>query len=168
MIKVSDGIRRLLAARDPVLHPRRRDHGRGRHGGAAGQPGQGLRRRHPRRPGARQHPRLDIFGCISGSSVADTASIGSVMIPQMIKHGYPRVFAINVTISRLGAAAADPAVAQRGDLFACGRRHDLGRAPVHRRRHSGAAVRACADRAVLTSRTARLPEGRGRCRCARR
>ena len=38
------------------------------------------------------------FGCISGSSVADTASIGSVMIPQMIKKGYPRVFATNVTI----------------------------------------------------------------------
>src|SRR6195256_4866855 len=40
-----------------------------------------------------------LFGCISGSSVADTASIGSVMIPQMIKHGYPRLFAVNVTIS---------------------------------------------------------------------
>jgi tripartite ATP-independent transporter DctM subunit len=39
-----------------------------------------------------------LFGCISGSSVADTASIGSVMIPQMIKAGYPRVFATNVTI----------------------------------------------------------------------
>jgi tripartite ATP-independent transporter DctM subunit len=40
-----------------------------------------------------------MFGCISGSSVADTASIGSVMIPQMIKSGYPRLFAVNVTIS---------------------------------------------------------------------
>src|SRR3989442_10847467 len=39
-----------------------------------------------------------LFGCISGSSVADTASIGSVMIPQMIKAGYPRIFATNVTI----------------------------------------------------------------------
>jgi tripartite ATP-independent transporter DctM subunit len=39
-----------------------------------------------------------LFGCISGSSVADTASIGSVMIPQMVKQGYPRVFAVNVTI----------------------------------------------------------------------
>jgi len=38
------------------------------------------------------------FGCISGSSVADTASIGSVMIPEMVKKGYPRVFATNVTI----------------------------------------------------------------------
>ena len=40
-----------------------------------------------------------MFGCISGSSVADTASIGSVMIPQMIKDGYPRLFAVNVTIA---------------------------------------------------------------------
>ncbi|HEV8256885.1 MAG TPA: TRAP transporter large permease [Casimicrobiaceae bacterium] len=39
-----------------------------------------------------------LFGCISGSSVADTASIGSVMIPQMVKAGYPRIFATNVTI----------------------------------------------------------------------
>jgi tripartite ATP-independent transporter DctM subunit len=39
-----------------------------------------------------------LFGCISGSSVADTASIGSVMIPQMVKAGYPRVYATNVTI----------------------------------------------------------------------
>src|SRR5882762_10213139 len=36
---------------------------------------------------------------ISGSSVADTSAIGSVMIPQMAKVGYPRVFATNVTIS---------------------------------------------------------------------
>jgi tripartite ATP-independent transporter DctM subunit len=40
-----------------------------------------------------------MFGAISGSSVADTASIGSVMIPQMVKNGYPRLFAVNVTIS---------------------------------------------------------------------
>jgi tripartite ATP-independent transporter DctM subunit len=39
------------------------------------------------------------FGCISGSSIADTASIGSVMIPQMVRNGYPRLFAVNVTIA---------------------------------------------------------------------
>jgi len=38
------------------------------------------------------------FGCISGSSVADTASVGSVMIPQMEKNGYPRVFATTITV----------------------------------------------------------------------
>jgi len=36
---------------------------------------------------------------ISGSSVADTSAIGSVMIPQMERVGFPRVFATNVTIS---------------------------------------------------------------------
>ena len=36
---------------------------------------------------------------ISGSSIADTSAIGSVMIPQMEKVGYPRAFATNVTIS---------------------------------------------------------------------
>src|SRR5215468_8051323 len=36
---------------------------------------------------------------ISGSSVADTSAIGSVMIPQMERAGYPRVFATNVTIT---------------------------------------------------------------------
>lgn len=36
---------------------------------------------------------------ISGSAVADTSAVGSVMIPQMVKAGYPRAFATNVTIS---------------------------------------------------------------------
>ncbi len=40
-----------------------------------------------------------MFGAISGSSVADTASIGSVMIPQMVKAGYPRLFATTVTVA---------------------------------------------------------------------
>lgn len=39
------------------------------------------------------------FGAISGSSVADTASIGSVMIPEMEKKGYPRDYAAAVTAS---------------------------------------------------------------------
>jgi tripartite ATP-independent transporter DctM subunit len=37
------------------------------------------------------------FGAISGSSVADTASVGSVLIPEMEKKGYPRPFATAVT-----------------------------------------------------------------------
>ncbi len=39
------------------------------------------------------------FGAISGSSVADTASIGSVMSPEMDKKGYPRDFAAAATAS---------------------------------------------------------------------
>src|SRR6202030_2500712 len=36
---------------------------------------------------------------VSGSAVADTSAIGSVMIPQMERSGYPRVFATNLTIT---------------------------------------------------------------------
>jgi tripartite ATP-independent transporter DctM subunit len=39
------------------------------------------------------------FGAISGSSMADTASIGSVLIPEMSRKGYPRDFATAVTVS---------------------------------------------------------------------
>lgn len=39
------------------------------------------------------------FGAISGSSVADTASVGSVLIPEMERAGYPREFSTAVTIS---------------------------------------------------------------------
>lgn len=39
------------------------------------------------------------FGAISGSSVADTASVGTVLIPEMEKQGYPRDFATAVTVS---------------------------------------------------------------------
>jgi tripartite ATP-independent transporter DctM subunit len=39
------------------------------------------------------------FGAISGSSVADTASVGTVLIPEMEKQGYPREFATAVTVS---------------------------------------------------------------------
>jgi len=40
-----------------------------------------------------------LFGAISGSSVADTASIGSVMIPEMERKGYPRPFSAALTAS---------------------------------------------------------------------
>jgi tripartite ATP-independent transporter DctM subunit len=39
------------------------------------------------------------FGAISGSSMADTASIGSVLIPEMARKGYPRAFATAITVS---------------------------------------------------------------------
>lgn len=40
-----------------------------------------------------------IFGGISGSSVADTSALGSVLIPQMTKKGYPKGFAAGVTVA---------------------------------------------------------------------
>jgi len=39
------------------------------------------------------------FGGISGSAVADTSSIGSIMIPMMKKQGYDDHFSVNITIS---------------------------------------------------------------------
>ena len=39
------------------------------------------------------------FGGISGSPVADTSSIGAMMIPMMEKQGYDKDYSINVTIS---------------------------------------------------------------------
>lgn len=48
------------------------------------------------------------FGAISGSSVADTASIGSVMIPQMEEKGYPRDFAAAITASGSVQAVLTP------------------------------------------------------------
>nr|MBA2816322.1 Neu5Ac permease [Candidatus Pantoea persica] len=48
------------------------------------------------------------FGAISGSSVADTASIGSVMVPQMEQKGHPRDFAAAVTASGSVQAVLTP------------------------------------------------------------
>ena len=59
-----------------------------------------------------------LFGCLSGSSVADTASIGSVMIPQMVSNGYSEGVRHQRHHLRLGAGDPGPALAQRGDLFA--------------------------------------------------
>ncbi|WP_067730369.1 TRAP transporter large permease [Oceanobacillus damuensis] len=39
------------------------------------------------------------FGGISGSAIADTSSVGSVMIPMMKKQGYDSQFAVGVTVS---------------------------------------------------------------------
>ncbi len=39
------------------------------------------------------------FGGISGSSIADTSSIGSIMIPMMKKQGYEDHFCVNITIT---------------------------------------------------------------------
>lgn len=40
-----------------------------------------------------------IFGGISGSSVADTSALGSILIPAMEKQGYPKKFAAGVTVA---------------------------------------------------------------------
>jgi C4-dicarboxylate transporter, DctM subunit len=40
-----------------------------------------------------------IFAAVSGSSVATTFAIGAILIPAMIKHGYPRPFAASLQAS---------------------------------------------------------------------
>ena len=40
-----------------------------------------------------------LFGGISGSSVSDTASIGSILIPEMKKRGYPEDYAAGLTVA---------------------------------------------------------------------
>lgn len=39
------------------------------------------------------------FGGVSGSAIADVSAVGGTMIPQMIKRGYDRDFAVNVSIT---------------------------------------------------------------------
>ena len=40
-----------------------------------------------------------LFGGISGSSASDTASIGSILIPEMERRGYPKSFAAGITVA---------------------------------------------------------------------
>ena len=141
----------------------RRDHGGRRHGRAAGQSRQGVRRLHPRRHGAGQHPRLDDVrlhlglvgrrhrrGRLGDDPADDQERLSAAVRGQ--RHDL-----------RLAAAAAAAALAQHDHLFARGRRHDLGRASVHGRRHPGPAARPLADRPGPDHRAPRkLPEGRGR------
>ena len=166
MLKISDGTDDFALLAIPFFVLAGAHHGRRRHGGAPGQP-------RARSSSAFIRGGLalvnilasTLFGCISGSSVADTASIGSVMIPQMVKAGLPARVRHQRHDLRLGAGAADPAVAQRGDLLARRRRHDLGRAPVPRRHLSRAAVRPVPDRPRAVDRAqARLSRRASRCR----
>ncbi|HKP65261.1 MAG TPA: TRAP transporter large permease subunit, partial [Casimicrobiaceae bacterium] len=39
------------------------------------------------------------FGGVSGSAIADVSAIGGTMIPQMVKRGFDRDFAVNVSIT---------------------------------------------------------------------
>jgi tripartite ATP-independent transporter DctM subunit len=41
------------------------------------------------------------FGGVSGSAIADVSAIGGTMIPQMVKRGFDRDFAVNVSITAL-------------------------------------------------------------------
>ena len=39
------------------------------------------------------------FGGVSGSAIADVSAVGGTMIPQMVKRGYDRDYAVNVSIT---------------------------------------------------------------------
>ncbi len=136
MLKVSDGIDDFALLGDSVLHPGRRHHGRRRHGRAAGQSCQDFRRLHPRRAGAGQYPRLHLLrrhfrllGRRHGvDRLGDDPADGQERLSALVRGQRNDL--------GLAAAASDPALAQRGDLFARRRRHRVGRPSVHRRRHS--------------------------------
>ena len=40
-----------------------------------------------------------LFGGVSGSAIADVSAVGGTMIPQMVRRGYERDYAVNVTIT---------------------------------------------------------------------
>ncbi|WP_418985057.1 TRAP transporter large permease subunit [Agathobaculum sp.] len=42
---------------------------------------------------------MAVFGGISGSAVADTSSIGSILIPMMTASGYGKDFSVAVTVT---------------------------------------------------------------------
>lgn len=48
------------------------------------------------------------FGGVSGSAIADVSAIGGTMIPQMVRRGYDRDFAVNASISAALAALLVP------------------------------------------------------------
>ena len=97
---------------------------------------------------------------ISGSAVADTSAIGSVMIPQMEKVGFPRVFATNVTITASVQALLVPpshnaviySLATGGTISII--------SPVHGRRRARAPARLLPDRALPRHRLPRQPSAR--------
>ena len=99
------------------------------------------------------------FGAISGSSVADTASIGSVMIPEMEKKGYPREYAAAVTASGSVQAILIPP-SHNSVIYSPAAGNGLHRHAVYRRRAAGAAAGAVPDDPLSRIRPqARLPEG---------
>ena len=82
------------------------------------------------------------FGAISGSSVADTASIGSVLIPEMERKGYPRDFATAVTVSGSVQAILIPPSHNAVHLLAGRRRHGVDRGAVRGRHPARPAAQA--------------------------
>ena len=75
-----------------------------------------------------------LFAAVSGSSPATVVAIGSILLPAMVKAGFPKRFGAGVITTSGRARHPDPAVDRHGDVR--GRHQHVGRPAVHRRRHS--------------------------------
>ena len=84
------------------------------------------------------------FGGISGSAVADVSSLGSVVIPMMVKQGFTEDFSVDGLSGR--AHSAEP---QHGHLRLGGGRRRFHRLAVHGGRGAGHCAGLRDDGAVL-------------------
>ena len=75
-----------------------------------------------------------LFAAVSGSSPATVVAIGSILLPAMVKAGFPEALRRRRHHHLRGAGHPDPAVDRDGHVF--GRHQHLGRGAVHGRRHS--------------------------------
>ena len=78
-----------------------------------------------------------LFGGITGSAVAETAALGSILIPSMVRRGYPASYAAGLHRVRRDDRRADPAERADDHLRLPDRR--LDRQAVPRRRDPGRA-----------------------------
>jgi C4-dicarboxylate transporter DctM subunit len=76
-----------------------------------------------------------LFAAVSGSSPATVVAIGSIMLPAMVKAGFPKGFGAGVITTSGALGDPDPAVHRDGDVFG-GHQH-LGWRLVHGRRGAG-------------------------------
>ena len=77
-----------------------------------------------------------LFAAVSGSSPATVVAIGSIILPAMVKQGFPDALRRRRHHHVGRARHPDPAVDRDGDVR--GRDQHLGRRAVHRRHHSRA------------------------------
>jgi hypothetical protein len=89
-----------------------------------------------RRPGLGAVVACALFAAVSGSSPATVVAIGSILIPAMVKAGYPNCASAPAwSPPRPAAGHPDPAVDRDGDVL--GVDQQFGRRAVHGRRDSG-------------------------------
>jgi C4-dicarboxylate transporter DctM subunit len=84
-----------------------------------------------------------IFAAVSGSSVATTFAIGAILIPALIKHGYPTTWAAALQATSAELGRDHPALDPHDPVRRVGR--GLDRRAVHRRLRPGPADRRRAD-----------------------